>query len=128
MSQRLRYRRKPQHPVIAVQLRLDTDGFAYRKWGDLQRCKAGDWLVDNDGEVYTVDASSFAATYRQVGPGAYVKTTPVWAEEATADGSVDTKEGRTHYRRGDWLVSNDEDGRDTYAVPAEIFTTRYEPD
>jgi len=114
--------------VIAVQLRMETEGFAYRKWGDLQHCKPGDWLVDNGGDVYTIDASSFAQTYRQVGPGAYVKTAPVWAEQASTDGSIETKEGRTHYKRGDWLVSNDEDGRDRYAATAETFAAQYEPD
>jgi hypothetical protein len=32
--------------------------------GAEQRCKRGDWLVDNGGEVYTVDGDSFARTYR----------------------------------------------------------------
>lgn len=125
---RQRYRRKPDQPVVAVQLRLDTDGFTYRKWGSEQRCKAGDWLVDNDGDVYTVDAESFALTYREVGKGAYVKSAPVWAEVAGEDGSVATKEGRTAYRQGDYLVSNNEDGSDAYAVESDKFLALYEPD
>ncbi|MFT3717307.1 hypothetical protein [Pseudorhodoferax sp.] len=126
-TSRQRYRRRPGRPVAAVQLRLDTEGFAYRQWGAEQRCKPGDWLVDNAGEVYTVDAESFARSYRAVGVGAYVKTAPVWAERATAAGSVATKEGRTHYAAGDYLVSNAEDGTDAYAVEAAKFEAMYEP-
>lgn len=57
--------------MVAFQLDLDTDGFTYRKWGAEQRCKRGDWLVDNGGDCYTVGAEAFARTYRRVSPGAY---------------------------------------------------------
>lgn len=125
---RQRFRRRPDQAVTAVRLALDVESFTYRKWGHVQRAHAGDWVVDNGGDVYTVEAASFAATYREVGPGRWVKTAPVWAECAVADGSVATKEGRTAYAAGDWLVSNDADGRDAYAVPAERFLQLYEPD
>ena len=55
MSERHQYRKRPDRFVLAVRLDLDTPGFAYRKWDGEQRCKAGDWIVDNDGDVYTVD-------------------------------------------------------------------------
>ena len=51
---RLRYRRKPHQAVSAVRLALEFDGFNYRKWGGEQRAQVGDWLVDHDGDVYTV--------------------------------------------------------------------------
>lgn len=123
-----RYRRRPDHPVAAVRLLLDTEGLRYRKWGAEQHAKPGDWLVDNAGDVYTVDADSFARTYRAVGPGAYVKSTPVWAARAATAGSVATKEGTTHYAAGDYLVSNQEDGSDAYAVAADKFEALYETD
>ena len=66
MSERRRYRKKTTSSVTAVHLDLDTTGFTYRKWGAEQRCKQGDWIVDNDGDVYTVDADVFARTYRRV--------------------------------------------------------------
>lgn len=65
--------RRARRFVAAVQLNLHTDGFAYRKWGADQRCKSGDWLVDNDGDVYSVDAEVFARTYRKRGTGVYLK-------------------------------------------------------
>src|SRR5438270_12360561 len=118
---RKRYVRRPDRPVAAVRLALETDGLVYRKWGGEQRAKPGDWIVDNDGDVYTVDAEVFARTYRQTGPGAYIKTTPVWAQHAPQAGSVKTKEGETHYEAGDYLVSNNEDGSDEYAMTAPKF-------
>lgn len=128
MSPRRRYRRKPDQPVVAVRLLLDTDGLVYRKWGGEQRGKAGDWLVDNDGDVYTVDADSFARSYRAVGLGQYVKCAPVWATQAAAAGEVATKEGRTRHGAGDFIVSNHADGRDAYAVQAQKFHAMYELD
>ncbi|KKW17064.1 MAG: hypothetical protein UY58_C0012G0004 [Candidatus Magasanikbacteria bacterium GW2011_GWA2_50_22] len=58
MGDRKRYRRLAGQPVVAVQLKLETEGFNYIKWGDEQHCKANDWVVDNAGDVYTVDAKS----------------------------------------------------------------------
>jgi hypothetical protein len=128
MGNRQRFRRRPEQPVAAVQLNLDIDGLHYRKWDHDQLANRGDWLVDNGGDVYTVDAETFARTYREVGHGAYVKSAPVWAERASAAGSVATKEGRTDYAAGDWLVSNREDGSDAYAISAAKFAALYEPD
>lgn len=125
---RQRYRRRPDRPVAAVRLPLDGDGLRYRQWGGEQYGKPGDWLVDSEGDVYTVDAASFERSYRRTGHGTYVKTTPVWAERAAQAGSVATHEGRTHYAAGDWLVSNAEDGSDTYAIAAADFERLYEED
>ena len=125
MAGRLKYVRRPNQPVAAVQLALPTRGFTYKKWGAVQRCKARDWIVDNDGDVYTVDRQSFRRTYRRVSAGLYVKKTPVWAEVAAATGRVKTKEGSTGYKRGDYLVSNQKNGADAYAVPAKTFKRLY---
>jgi len=50
-----KYLKKTASRVVAVQLELETDGFTYRKWGGTQTCKAGDWIVNANGEFYTVD-------------------------------------------------------------------------
>jgi len=128
MKIRRRYRKKADRFVIAVRLDLDTDGFTYRKWGAEQRCKHGDWLVDNEGDIYSVDSDVFAKTYRRVSPGVYVKTGPVWAEVATASGSVVTNEGKSFYKAGDYLVYNNEDGTDAYCIGADKFESMYELD
>jgi hypothetical protein len=121
------YRKRPGNEVIAVRLDLDTDGFNYRKWGGEQRCKAGDWIVLNNGDTYTVDAETFESTYRKVSPGLFLKITPVWAKQSTEAGTITTKEGSTDYERGDYIVANDPDGRDQYAVSADKFKKLYEP-
>lgn len=124
---RRKYRKRPTEAVVAIALDLETSGFTYQKWGSTQTCKAGDWIVDNDGDVYTVDRDSFARTYRHLGGGRYLKTAPVWAEVASAAGQVRTKEGATRYDAGDYLVSNEEDGGDAYAIAKDKFESMYEP-
>jgi len=125
---RQRYRKKADQFVVAVQLKLETDGLHYKKWGGEQHAKRGDWLVDNNGDVYTVDAAVFARTYQPLRPGTYLKSTPIWAEVALASGSVQTKEGQSQYAAGDYLVSNDEEGSDAYCMNAAQFIAMYELD
>ena len=126
MSERLKYVKNREQFVTAVQLNLDTDGFTYKKWGHTQRCSAGDWLVSNDGDTYTVSRDSFARTYQHIERGAYRKITPIWAEVATEAGSIRTHEGMTSYQPGDYLVSNDSDGHDQYAISKARFEKMYE--
>lgn len=126
MTKRRKYLRRSDAAVIAVQLDLDTEGFTYQKWGARQTCKPGDWLVNNGGDVYTVDGESFAKTYRAVGPGIYAKFVAVWAEVADQDGQIATKEGITHYTVGSYLVFNDPEGHDGYAMPVDTFVRLYE--
>lgn len=128
MTIRRRYRKKADQFVVAIRLDLDTAGFIYRKWGADQRCKKGDWLVENDGDIYTIDADVFANTYRRTAPGHYVKTTPVWAEVAETSGFVTTKEGKSQYQAGDYLVYNNEDGSDAYCMRTKKFEAMYELD
>jgi len=125
---RHRYRKKSDQFVIAIRLNLETKGFTYRKWGADQRCKKGDWIVDNHGDVYSVDAEVFEKTYRNILPGEYVKTTPIWAEVASQPGSVITKEGKSYYQAGDYIVSNNEDGTDAYCISGSKFESMYEID
>lgn len=115
------------HEVVAIQLTVDTDGFSYRKWGGVQQCKPGDWVVQNNGEVYSVDRETFAHTYQEQSLGVYRKVSPVWAERTEQSGSIATKEGVTHYPAGAYLVSNDAAGTDSYAVAAAVFEAMYEP-
>lgn len=127
MGTRRKYRKKATSFVTAVQLDLETEGLVYRKWGGEQVCRRGDWLVNNGGDTYTVAKESFAKTYQFLSPGVYVKSAPVWAEVAENAGKVKTKEGETAYKAGDYLVFNNEDGTDGYAVSVEKFESMYEP-
>lgn len=126
MDSRKRYRKRAGQAVTAVQLNLQTSGFTYDKWGGVQTCKPGDWIVDNEGEIYSVDSASFAQTYQEVGPGRFVKIGTVWAEVAASAGEIRTKEGLTRYNPGDFLVFNNPDGSDGYSMTAERFHALYE--
>jgi len=126
MAVKRKYKKKPTSFVTAVQLDLDTEGFVYNKWGAPQVCKRGDWLVDNAGDKYTIAQESFSKTYECVSPGVYTKSAPVWAEVAIKPGKVKTKEGETAYKAGDYLVSNNPDGSDAYAIGAQKFLEMYE--
>ncbi len=125
MGKLRKFLRKEQTTITAVRLDLDTEGFTYQKWGGTQRCKRGDWLVNNAGETYTIDAQSFAETYREVSPGVYAKESPIWAEEAHVTGTISTKEGSTDYVAGDFLVYNDAARQDGYAIEAATFHSLY---
>ncbi len=127
MSELRKFTRRGDTAVTAIQLALETDGFTYRKWGGTQNAAAGDWLVENSGDVYTVEQKTFERTYRPVGAGQYVKVQPVWARQAEADGKINTKEGETNYRAGDMIVFNREDETDGYAMSPEKFQKLYEP-
>lgn len=59
-------------------------------------------------------------------PGVYYKSASVWAEVAEAAGKIKTKEGKTEYEAGDYIVYNEEDGSDAYAVSREKFESMYE--
>lgn len=124
---RREYRRKTDQIVVAVQLNLDTDGFRFRKWGAEQWCKAGDWIVNSQGDTHTVERETFARTYHQVQPGQYRKVTNIWAEPASEAGSVQTLEGTTHHAAGDYVIFDEEHGPATYAVTASRFVDLYEP-
>ena len=104
MANRLKYQKKADQFVVAVKLDLKTEGFTYQKWGAEQRCKSGDWLVDNNGDVYTIDSEVFARTYRKLGPGKYVKTTPIWAEKDNRVRKCRNKQRRPVPLRG-WRLS-----------------------
>jgi len=71
-------------------------------------------------------ATRFRERTNRRGPGTYVKRTPVWAEVAGEAGAVRTKEGATHYEAGDYLVYNQPDGGDAYAVAKDAFERMYE--
>ena len=120
------YRKKSDQYVVAVQLDLDTDGLLYKKWGAEQKCKQGDWLVNNNDEIYTIDKDSFEQTYRKESPGRYVKSTTVLAEVAEKSGSIETKEGQSTYKKGDYIIYNNEDGTDAYCMSEKKFKSMYE--
>lgn len=123
-----RYRRRKMTTVTAVQIALDTEGFSYKKWDDVQVARAGDWLVNNNGNVYTIDSEVFERTYTKVREGTYEKTGLIWAGQAQKAGKVRSTSGFTNYRAGDFVVFNDQDRDDGWAMSEEEFESLYELD
>ncbi len=127
MGDLIRYRRRKKTLVTAVQIDLDTDGFTYRKWGDVQAARAGDWLVNNNGNVYTIDRKVFERTYTIQSPGVYQKTGLVWARKAEIDGKIKTTSGFTSFKAGDMIAFNDENELDGWAMSSAEFDRLYSP-
>ena len=122
-----KYHKRATQMIVAVQLNLDTEGLHYKKWGDSQFAKKGDWLVDNDGGIYSIDETVFARTYQLVSPGQYKKISVIYAKRADSDGCITTLEGKTHYLKGDYLVyENPGQTEGAYAVCAERFEDMYD--
>ncbi len=128
MGKLTRYSRREQTNVTAIKIDMETDGFTYRKWGGEQIVRPGDWLVDNNGDVYTVDGEAFEATYTKVSQGIYTKTGHVWAREAESDGQVQSTSGFTQYHAGDMVVFRDEREIDGWAMSKADFATLYQVD
>lgn len=127
MPERRKYMKRAGSRVVAVRLDLETEGLVYHKWGETQTGKRGDWIVDNDGDTYTVDHDEFQRTYRRVSPGMYEKVAPVWVEVAPVAGVIRTREGLSHYSAGAYLVYDDVSGEDGYPVEPAAFEKMYEP-
>jgi hypothetical protein len=120
-----KYYQKNNLYVTAMPLALDGSELKYQKWGGTQKAKEGDWLVCREGEYYTVEKESFSKTYKHVKDNTYSKSAPVWAEIAVDSGEISTKEGKTAYRAGDYLVYNNENKQDGYAIKKEKFESMY---
>ena len=118
-----KFNRKP-NKVTAIQLEGDL---TYLKWGGEQKAHKGDYLVNNNGDVYTIEKQSFNKTYKWVVSNSYSKFGSVWGFEASYDGAMSTKEGISEYKRGDYIVFNNEDETDGYCIKAEKFKDMYEP-
>ncbi len=126
MQKRKLYRKRPKYYVTAAKLDLKFDGFEYHKWGGKQTCKPGDWLVNNNDDIYTIDKEYFKDFYQRVSPGVFNKVGEIWAEVASQMGSVKTKEGSTEYSVGDYLVFDRQEGGEGYAIRKQIFERMYE--
>lgn len=115
-------------PVTAVLLAFDDmEPLRYTKWGGPQVANHGDWLIaESDGKsAYTCAADVFAATYAPVDgqPGRFQKFGSVEAAEATADGSIETREGFTSYAAGDMILRGPLG--DMWAMSSAKFRARY---
>ncbi|SMF15447.1 Protein of unknown function [Alteromonadaceae bacterium Bs31] len=126
MADRKQYKKRPNFHMTAVQIDIEGPGIFYNKWGAEQHGKPGDWLVNNGGDIYTVENTYFKENYQEVSPGQFEKIGSVWAEVTTKDGSVPTLEGPSTYITGDYLVYDRQNGGAAYAVKKQHFERMYE--
>ncbi|GAB1263533.1 DUF4231 domain-containing protein [Aurantivibrio infirmus] len=112
--------------VNATRITLPSCEISYEKWGGKQAAKSGDWIVQSTDDSYTVEAESFKNTYQHIKANQYKKVTPVWAEVADVNGKISTKEGTSDYSPGDYLVYNNENKTDGYAVKKQDFESNYQ--
>lgn len=121
-----KYYKKKSLIVNAMQIALPDCEVNYKKWGGDQTAKSGDWIVENNGESYTVEEESFKNTYQHIKADQYKKTAPVWAEVTEQAGKISTKEGESEYSAGDYLVYNNADRTDGYATKKQDFESNYQ--
>jgi hypothetical protein len=86
------YRRKERTHTTADRLDLDTDGFTYQKNRESRS------VVDNHGDVYTVDVNTLAYTYSEISPGVYEKT--AYGPDRRRDGAPYSPPARSHENPG----------------------------
>ena len=120
-----KYYPKAHNTVKAMPINLPNVEVNYEKWGGAQQANQGDWLVNRGDEFYTVEQSSFNDTYRCIEGNTYLKIAPVWAEIAKENGKIKTKEGESHFSAGDYLVYNDQNKKDGYAIKNTLFNDLY---
>jgi hypothetical protein len=77
-------------------------------------------------EIWRLVGASFASTYTALGNDRYRKSSVVWAEVAERAGQIQTKEGTSAYAAGDYLVYNNADRSDGYAVSCDKFHDMYQ--
>ncbi len=120
----MKYRKSETVVAAQINLELEDGILKYDKWGGRQTAKQGDWLINSNGEAYTCDAEVFAETYKEVSPGVFRKTALIEAEQALEDCKIDTLEGQSDCKKGDFIVTNP--GGDRYPVGRETFLNIYE--
>lgn len=99
-----------------------------REWqtdnGDLLRGEAGDWwVVSPDGAFRTVAASVFDDDYAHVADQVYRRRGDVTARRVREQEHVQSLEGPSTARAGDWIVTDD--AGNSWAVPDAVFRNGY---
>lgn len=91
--------------------------------GDILSADAGDWIVSDGVDWWTVDAGVFADTYTRVTGDRYRKTALITAVRIVDAFAVSTLEGLATGAGGDWLARNP--GGECWPITNEQFRRRY---
>lgn len=104
---------------------LDTDHEWTTSGGDVLVGRAGDWLVSNDSDMWTVAADVFERTYEQLPNGRWRKTALITAVRATERTTIQTLEGPAVAEVGDWIATNPTG--ESWPIKADTFARHYVP-
>lgn len=91
--------------------------------GSTMQAQPGDWLVQSEGDTWSVEDGIFRVTYEHLRDDLYRKVTPVLAVELPAAGTVLSREGMVEAEQGDLLVCNVTG--ECWSMPKEKFFQRY---
>lgn len=94
--------------------------------GSALSAAAGDWLVTDGAEEWTVAPDIFRRTYRRLADGRFVKQEPVRAARLDRSAEVPTLEGVARAEAGDWVLCG-VDG-ELWTVTDTFFRAHYEPE
>jgi len=108
--------------------RLDAEFDWSNENGERLTGSAGDWILGEGEDRWSVIDSVFRETYREVGAGLYEKHAPVHAVKVSDALSLITLEGAITLAPGDWLVCNL--SGECWGMSDNQFTAKYtrEPD
>lgn len=93
--------------------------------GDAMRARAGDWLVEQGSEEWTVAAAVFEERYEEVRPGVFRSRQAIRAVRVEEPLEIETLEGWVHAASGDLLALGP--AGDVWPIPAERFAATYRP-
>lgn len=94
--------------------------------GSALSARAGDWLITDGVQEWTVEADIFARTYRRLPDGRFAKDAPVDAVRTDRPLDVPTLEGVARAEAGDWVLRG-VDG-ELWPVSDAYFRSTYTPD
>lgn len=102
---------------------------APRTWqtdrGDELTGVAGDWLLSDGTNQWTVADAVFRATYRRRADGRYEKHATILAVRAGAEIAIPTLEGTATAHDGDWIARNP--SGECWPITDEVFRRSYLP-
>lgn len=91
--------------------------------GATMQAATGDWLVEEDGESWSVRDDIFRSSYRHVTGAQWQRYGSVLARTAQPGETIETPEGPTLAADGDWVVQGGHG--DQWPVPADVFAHHY---
>lgn len=91
--------------------------------GATMQADPGDWMVEENGESWSVRDDIFRSSYRHLSGSQWQRSGTILARPAQPGETIDTPEGPTTAADGDWVVRGNHG--DHWPVPADVFARHY---